>query len=80
MQHGLKQGVTEVRKLFAGGSVDESACLDLVEQHGPLDLFKGGCLLNDFLKKVLCTQNVRFAGEKGDNDEISRHDCGALGL
>jgi len=41
------------------------------------DLFEGGCLLNDFLKKVLCTQNVRFAGEQGDNDEISRHDGGA---
>src|SRR5712691_10539037 len=77
MQHGLKQWVTEVRKLFVSRAVDEGARLDLVEQHGPLDLFEGGGFLDDFLKKVLRTQNVRFAGEQGDNDEIRRHDCGA---
>ena len=62
MQHGLKKRVTEVRKLFVSGAVDEGACLDLVEQHGSLDFFEGGGLLDDFLKKVLRTQYVRFAG------------------
>ena len=35
MQHSLKQRVTEVHQLFVDGAVDEHACLDLVEQHGP---------------------------------------------
>src|SRR5215211_5801876 len=42
-------------------------------------LVQGGGLLYDFLKKVLRTQNIRFAGQPGANDQISRYDGGACG-
>src|SRR5439155_16899139 len=48
-------------------------------QHGSIDLLEERGLIDDFLKKVLRTQDIRFTGENGHKVKISRHDCSACG-